>query len=294
MNQKPIVCFGEILWDILPSGSFPGGAPLNVAYHLRKLGNPVTLITRFGLDEEGKKLVTLIDGYAIGTEHFQVDTEWPTGKVLGTIHENHEVRYDILRPVAWDFIEWSNELGELAADAPYLVFGSLAARSAVSRETLYRLLEAAPRRVLDANLRPPHYTRETLEKLFTGLHLLKLNHEELEGITGWFSRYKTDAERVQILQDRFDIPVIVVTRGAKGALLNMEGTVYEEPGLTVDVMDTVGSGDAFLAGLLTQLRLGRSPTEALRFANATGAFVATRKGGCPAYDPEEISITINR
>ena len=294
MNQKPIVCFGEILWDILPSGSFPGGAPLNVAYHLRKLGNPVTLITRFGLDEEGKKLVTLIDGYAIGTEYFQVDTEWPTGKVLGTVHENHEVRYDILRPVAWDFIEWSNELGELAAGAPYLVFGSLAARSAVSRETLYRLLEAAPRRVLDANLRPPHYTRETLEKLFTRLHLLKLNHEELEGITGWFSRYKTDAERVQILQDRFDIPVIVVTRGAKGALLNMEGTVYEEPGLTVDVMDTVGSGDAFLAGLLTQLRLGRSPTEALRFANATGAFVATRKGGCPAYDPEEISITINR
>lgn len=288
MNSKPIVCFGEILWDILPSGSFPGGAPLNVAYHLRKLGNPVTLITRFGLDEEGKKLVTLIDGYDIGTEHFQVDTEWPTGKVLGTIHENHEVRYDILRPVAWDFIEWNNELGELAASAPYLVFGSLAARSAVSRETLYRLREAAPRRVLDANLRPPHYTREVLENLLTGLHLLKLNHEELELLTGWFSRYKTDAERVQILQDRFDIPVIVVTRGAKGALLNMEGAVYEEPGLTVDVMDTVGSGDAFLAGLLTQLRLGRSPTEALRFANATGAFVATRKGGCPAYDPEEI------
>lgn len=287
-SDDPIVCFGEILWDVFPGGSFPGGAPLNVAYHLRKLGNPVAMISRFGLDDEGRKLVNLVDGYGIGTDYLQMDAEWPTGKVLASVQADHEVRYEILQPVAWDYIGWEDAFEPLAARAPYVVFGSLAARGAISRNTLYRLLEAAPNRVLDANLRPPFYTREVMERLLTGLRLLKLNHAELELITGWFSPYKTDAERIKILQDRFSIPSIVVTRGSKGALFNMEGTVYEQPGFPVQVVDTVGSGDAFLAALLTQLRAGISPSASLRFANATGALVATREGACPYYETREI------
>jgi fructokinase len=288
LSDDPIVCFGEILWDVLPGGRFPGGAPLNVAYHLQKLGNRTAMISRFGLDDEGKKLIDLIDSYGIGTEHFQLDEEWPTGKVLATVLENEEVRYDILQPVAWDYIQWEEGFETIVSKAPYLVFGSLATRSPVSRNTLFRLLEVAPRRVLDANLRPPFYSREVIEKLFTGLHLLKLNSAELELVTGWFSPYKTDMERIKILQDRFAIPSIVVTKGSKGALFNVEGSVYEHPGFPVDVVDAVGSGDAFLAALLTQLSAGKSPLEALRFANATGALVATQRGACPAYDRAQI------
>jgi len=290
---NPIVCFGEILWDVFPKRSLPGGAPLNVAYHLRKLGGYPALISRFGMDEAGKKLINLVDGYGIGTEHFQLDAEWPTGKVIASVQEDYEVIYDIIHPVAWDYIQWEDGYEKIVSQAPYFVFGSLATRSPVSRNTLYRLLSAAPCRVLDANLRPPHYSREVIEKLFIGLHLLKLNRSELELITGWFSSYQSVAERIQVLQDRFHIPHIVVTNGRHGAVFNVEGVLYEHPGFNVRVVDTVGSGDSFLAALLTQLSAGETPGDALRFANATGALVASKKGACPDYHMEEIDDLIN-
>jgi fructokinase len=290
---NPIVCYGEILWDVFPKRSLPGGAPLNVAYHLHKLGGHPALISRFGMDEAGKKLINLVDGYGIGADYFQLDPEWPTGRVIATVQEDYEVIYDIMHPVAWDYIQWEASYEKVVSQAPYFVFGSLVTRSPVSRNTLYRLLEAAPRRVLDANLRPPHYNREVIEKLFAGLHLLKLNRAELELITGWFSSYQRITERIQALQDKFHIPYIVVTSGRHGAVFNAEGVLYEHPGFTVRVVDTVGSGDSFLAALLTQLSAGEAPGDALRFANATGALVASKKGACPDYHMEEIDDLIH-
>ena len=289
----PIVCFGEILWDVFPKRSLPGGAPLNVAYHLRKLGGHPALISRFGMDEAGKKLINLIDGYGIGADYFQLDAEWPTGKVIASVQEDYEVIYDFVHPVAWDYIQWEDSYEKIVSQAPYFVFGSLATRSPVSRKTLYRLLEAAPCRVLDANLRPPHYSREVIEKLFIGLHLLKLNRSELELITGWFSSYRSVKERIQVLQDRFHIPHIVVTNGGHGAVFNAAGVLYEHPGFTIRVVDTVGSGDSFLAALLTKLSAGEPPGDALTFANATGALVASKKGACPDYHTQEIDDLIH-
>jgi fructokinase len=291
--MSPVVCFGEILWDVFPNRSTPGGAPLNVAYHLNKLGQPPALISRFGLDEEGRKLIDLVDSYGISTDHFQLDNEWPTGKVLAHVDAHHEVTYDFAHPVAWDFIQWENGYETIVKAAPYFVFGSLSTRGAVSRATLYRLLEASSKKVLDANLRPPHYNRAIIGHLFTGLHLLKLNHAELELVTGWFSPYRTDKERIQVLQDRFHIPNIVVTNGGKGALFCVDGVLYEHPGFPVRVVDTIGSGDAFLAALLKALLADKTPEEALVFANATGALVASKKGGCPAYDIREIDDLIH-
>jgi fructokinase len=245
------------------------------------------------MDEAGKKLINLVDGYGIDTEYFQLDSEWPTGRVIASVQEDYEVLYDFVHPVAWDYIQWEEGFGAIVSHAPYFVFGSLVTRSPVSRKTLYRLLEAAPRRVLDANLRPPHYSREVIEKLFIGLHLLKLNQAELELITGWFSSYSGIRERIQVLQDKFHIPNIVVTSGRHGAVFNAEGVVYEHPGFGVRVVDTVGSGDSFLAALLTQLSAGKPPGDALQFANATGALVASKKGACPDYHTEEIDHLIN-
>lgn len=284
----PIVCFGEILWDVFLNRATPGGAPLNVAYHLNKLGQPPALISRFGLDEEGRKLIDLVDSYGISTDYFQLDNEWPTGKVLAHVDAHHEVTYDFAHPVAWDYIEWEAGYEAVVHAAPYFVFGSLSTRSAVSRTTLYRLLEASSRRVVDANLRPPHYSRAIIEHLFTGAYLLKLNHAELELVTGWFSPYHTVRDRIRVLQDRFHIPSIVVTNGGKGALFNIDGVLYEHHGFPVQVVDTIGSGDAFLAAMLSALLKKKPPDEALAFANATGALVASKKGGCPAYDTKEI------
>lgn len=294
LKRHPVVCYGEILWDLLPTGKLPGGAPMNVAYHLKKLGLDPTLITRIGEDSNGRSLVRLMEAQEMSTEFFQVDFGMPTGTVHAKLDESCDVTYDIVRPVAWDNIHWEDSFIPLLEKARFFVFGSLAARSQTSRRTLYRLLEIAPSRVLDINLRPPHYDRETIAKLLESLYLLKLNMDELDLITGWFSGYKDERDRVKALQDKFQIPNLVVTRGGKGALLNKEGAFYEHPGFSVQLADTIGAGDAFLAGLLSQLAEEADLQRALAFSSALGALVASRTGPCPDYDVSEIAeLTLN-
>jgi fructokinase len=284
----PVVCFGEILWDVLPGNIVPGGAPMNVAYHLKKLGIQPALITRVGLDNYGKKLIQLMEKQGISTDYFQMDFELDTGKVTMTTGEDEHVHYDIVQQVAWDNIQWDDQFESLLSASAFFVFGSLSTRSEASRQVLYRLLEVAKFKVLDINLRPPHYSRAILERLMRGVGVLKLNLEELELLTGWFSGYKTEADRIEALQDQFHIPTIVVTKGSRGAVMLIDGVFYAHPGFRVDMADTVGSGDAFLAGLLFKISQGTSPPEAIQFASAMGALIATYSGPCPEYKIEEV------
>jgi len=288
----PVVCFGEILWDILPDTVAPGGAPMNVAYHLRKLGIRPALITRVGLDNYGKRLIQLMERQDISTDFFQMDFELDTGKVTMTPGEGDDVHYDIVKPVAWDNIQWDDQFAPLLQHSRYFIFGSLSARSEGNRDLLFRLLELAKFRVLDINLRPPHYNRPVLEHLLTNTELLKLNLGELEMLTGWFSGYRSERDRIKAIQDRFHIPTVVVTKGSQGSVMTTEGEFYEHPGFRVDLADTVGSGDAFLAGLLFQLANNTSPGKAIEFASAMGALIATYSGPCPEYKVEEVQKLI--
>ncbi len=290
-NHK-VVCFGEVLWDILPSGTVPGGAPMNVAYHLHKQNMNPAVITSVGNDEKGKELLTIFSGYGICTDFFQIDDQHETGKVYAKQNENKDMLYDIVKPVAWDFIKWENRLVDLVTNAQYFVYGSLAARSLESKKTLLQLLEYANLKVLDVNLRPPHFTKKTIEELVSKADFLKLNQEELEIIAGWFSKHESMNDRVKSIMDRFAIQNIVVTLGGKGAILYYSGKEYMHNGYQVKVMDTVGSGDSFLAGLIGKLSEKASPEQALEFASRLGAFIATKKGACPEYNIEEVESTI--
>lgn len=291
-KTHPIVCFGEILWDILPNETVPGGAPMNVAFHLKKLGLEPALITRVGLDNYGKRLIQLMEKEDITTDFFQMDFELDTGRVTMIPGEGDDIHYDIVKPVAWDNIQWDDHFIPLLTQSSWFIYGSLAARSEASRNVLYRLLEIAPFKVLDINLRPPHYTRPVLEKLLENVDILKLNLGELELLTGWFSGYRTDNDRIKTIQDRFHIPTIVLTKGSKGSVINYKGELYEHPGFTVDVADTVGSGDAFLSGLLHSLMKGAGPPAAIEFASAMGALIASYSGPCPQYDISQIDTLI--
>ncbi len=293
-KKHPVVCFGEILWDILPNKVTPGGAPMNVAYHLKKLGMEPGLITRVGLDNYGKRLIQLMEKEDISTEFFQMDFELDTGRVTMVPGEGDDVHYDIIKPVAWDNIQWDDQFIPLLANSSYFIFGSLSTRSEASRNVLYRLLEGAPHKVLDINLRPPHYSRQVLERLIKGVDILKLNLGELELLTGWFSGYRSETDRIYALQDRFHIPTIVLTKGSQGSVMNIQGVMYSHPGFTVDVADTVGSGDAFLAGLLYSMAQGISPPAAIEFASAMGALIASYSGSCPDYEIAEVRRLIAR
>ena len=287
-GTKKIVCFGEILWDLLPTGAVPGGAPMNVAYHIRKLGLNPDIVTRVGIDDAGKNLIDLLSKSGVSTEHIQLDYDIPTGIVNATANENGEMSYDIVAPAAWDFIVLDDGTVQLVKDAGHFIFGSLVNRNAVSRNTLFALLEIADQKVLDINLRPPHFNRRLVEDLLNRADIVKMNISELELITGWFATYKNIRERIGIIQEKFQIPCIIITMGGDGAMLNMDGKIYKHPGYVVNVADTIGSGDAFLAAFLFKQLNHYGPKESLEFASALGALVASKTGGWPDYEVSDI------
>ncbi|MEO6721529.1 MAG: carbohydrate kinase [Ferruginibacter sp.] len=289
----PVVCFGETLWDLLPEGKLPGGAPMNVAYHLTRLGKNPAIISRIGNDTLGKELMDVFKSRNIDTRHFQFDNQYPTGKVFATIKEDNEVQYEIVRPVAWDFIQWDDRFESLIKEAEYFVFGSLITRNKISKSTLFKCLESANTKVLDINMRPPHFNKKIVGELLRKADILKLNLAELHLITGWFNEYNSDEDRMKLLKEKFDIATIIVTKGGDGAILNVDDGFYHHDGFTVTVADTVGSGDSFLAAILTKFLDGCNPIDTLGFACGVGALIASYHGGCPDYRPEEIDRLMN-
>ncbi|HWZ04862.1 MAG TPA: carbohydrate kinase [Mucilaginibacter sp.] len=287
ISTIPAICYGEILWDVLPEGPQPGGAPLNVAYHLNKLGLPAGIMSRIGDDLNGERLVSLMDNWGIDMQFLQVDTEYPTSEVLAKMNGN-EVSYEIIFPVAWDFIEGDNTLPPLLTAASYFVYGSLASRNEVSRKTLLDLLCTEAIKVFDINLRPPFIGRELLQVLLEHANIVKLNQAELEMVQIIFGGpLDNEAGQVRFILDRFDVDEVIITKGEFGASYYTHERGYHLWGNEVKVADTVGSGDSFLAVFIAGHFAQRQPEIILKNAIAMGAFIATKKGGCPEYQVEE-------
>lgn len=284
----PILCIGEVLWDSLPRGLFLGGAPFNVACHLRMLGEEVTMASRIGDDELGRQILRRLAQKDLSGDHIQIDPQHPTGMVNVTLTQKDQPSYEIVAPSAWDFIEADEALRRGAAAAQVLVYGSLAQRSERSRRTIGTLRRIAPLNVFDINLRPPFIDRGVIEASLTDAHLVKLNDQELRQLSEWFGLGSRTRPAVGALAERFQCDTVCVTRGAEGALLWHGGEWFEQPGITVEVKDAVGAGDAFLAGLIHTLLAGKNGAAMLRFANALGAYVASRDGATPGLDLAEI------
>ena len=283
-----------MLWDILPSAAVPGGAPMNVTYHLHKLQKNPALITRIGDDEKGKELTEIFSSKGVCNDFFQLDQQHETGKVYANMNDHHEVVYDIVKPVAWDFISWNATLQQAVSESEYFIFGSLAARNDVSRNTLFQLLESANKKVLDINLRVPHFNRKIIEELISKADFLKLNLAELELISSWYFMDEDLKDSAKALMNKFHLTKMVVTLGAEGAILFWEGQQYQHNGYKVNVKDTIGSGDAFLAAFISKWMENSSPQNALQFASGLGAFIAGKTGGCPDYQMSEVNDFIEQ
>lgn len=279
-TNRQILCIGEVLWDALPAGLFLGGAPFNVACHLHMLGEDVTFASRVGDDRLGWEVRRRMSMQGMDDALLQVDPALPTGFVEVTLNENGTPAYDILEPAAWDAIALTDALAERAG---VLVFGSLAQRRRTSREAIRALSRAAALTVFDVNMRPPYVDRAVIEASLQQADVVKLNDEELALMSTWWGLPADEGEAARALAERFGNRAVCVTRGAEGAALWHAGTWTEHPGYTVAVRDTVGAGDAFLAGLLHARLAGRDGREALDFACRLGAYVASQSGATPAY-----------
>jgi fructokinase len=283
-----ILCFGEILWDFLPDGLFPGGAPFNVAYHLKQHGAEVSLISAVGRDLLGDELLRRVKNWGLSTDTIALHQGLPTGYVQATISENGDASYDIVSSVAWDQIVAGQDSLQVAMNAQAIVFGSLAQRSAFNHSALTRLLATLPEdawRIFDVNLRPPHDDLPLVRDLAQKSSLLKLNAAEaarlVDGSDEAPGREESDA---RTLVEQTNCATICITSGARGAGLLRQGQWHWEPGREVSVIDTIGAGDSFLASLVTHLINGQlSDAESLARACRLGEWVATQRGATPAY-----------
>lgn len=287
-NNKIVFCFGEVLWDIFPSGTRAGGAPFNVAYHLRKMGVNSRTISRIGDDELGRSLQTKIKNWGFSDNYLQVDTNHPTGTVHAHIDEHNEAHYDIVFPVAYDFIACSDALEQEVSDADAFVFGSLIARATTSRNTLFRLLEVAKLKIFDINLREPYCDFNVIEALLHKTDIAKMNKDEMMRLLAHLKVFYSDEhDAVRYIQDHFKIDEVLISKGSKGALYYDGYKDYFVPALSVDVADTVGSGDSFLAGFISKRIINAPPQEIMERAVTLGAFITSHHGACPDYQRKD-------
>jgi fructokinase len=280
--SNQVLCFGEVLWDTFEDGKQVGGAPLNVARQLLQQGVPAYMVTRIGNDTSGKKLLANLTENNLASPLVQIDKSLPTCEVTVQLDEHQQATYIIPKPVSWDNIKLKDDLIERAQKASAIVFGSLACREQTSRSTLLNLLSETkiPLRVFDVNLRHPHYTPDIIETLAAMANVIKMNEEETNLLIR--SRSTSLKDKILEFQKKYQTQTICVTRGEDGAIIWHNDQFYEHPGFKVEVVDTVGAGDAFLAtlvaGLLMKLPIGLIVEKACK----VGSYVASQRGANPA------------
>ncbi|PST84084.1 carbohydrate kinase [Pedobacter yulinensis] len=283
--QKRVVAIGEILWDMLPSGRKPGGSSMNVALNLHKQGVDCAFVSAIGRDAAGRELCDFLAAQNFSAAFIQQNA-LPTSTVDVTLDASGQATYTIAEPVAWDAIDASPALLQMAREADAFVYCSLTCRSSQTRSTVLQLLEYASFRVFDINLRPPHFSPETLAALLHAADLLKINEEEIVYLQQTFDLQPGDESRLlKQISQKFDIPVICLTLGGAGARVWSGDMLYAHPGYQVAVADTVGAGDAFLATFVASYLQGYPLETTLDRACKVGAFVASQPGANPEYGP---------
>ena len=281
--MKSILCFGEIVWDALPAGIFLGGAPLNVAYHLNRLGRPALPVSRVGDDFLGKETLRRLEAKKVSTGLIQTDPSLPTGAVVVELNPSGDARYTICEPAAWDAIGMTDTLSRAGGDAVAVVYGSLALRKdEANPATLSTLLETAPVRLCDVNLRAPFDDRDRVLEWAGKATQIKLNEEELDRLSP--VPIAEGMERaLEALAETTGVGHLILTRGGDGAHVWNEGHFLSAAVPEVAVEDTVGAGDAFTAAYLDAFLKGEGTENCLQRAVKLGAFVAGRNGAQPDY-----------
>ncbi|MDQ7949282.1 MAG: carbohydrate kinase [Pedobacter sp.] len=284
--KKKVVAIGEILWDVFPSHQSPGGSSMNVALHLHKQHIDCELISAIGDDRLGTALKAYLGQQDFPTSFIQTNY-LPTSTVQIELDEKQQARYTILEPVAWDEIQPTPAAVNAVKEADAFVFCSLTCRNEVSRKTIFSLLPYARLKVFDINLRPPFYTEATLLHLLNQTDLLKINEEELTFLANALQFVSQTAEcQLQELGERFGIQIICLTLGDRGAAVWSKAGYFIHQGYQIEVVDTVGAGDAFLATFIASHLKGNAISTTLDSACRVGSFVAAHAGANPAYNIE--------
>ncbi|HWD18560.1 MAG TPA: carbohydrate kinase [Verrucomicrobiae bacterium] len=286
-----ILGIGEALWDLLPTGPQVGGAPANFACHARALGARAGVVTRVGRDDYGRGIVDFFRKMGIAHDAVQTDDQAPTGTVTVTLSGQGIPHFTIHENVAWDCLEVTREALAAVRAADAISFGTLAQRSEAGRVSVQRLLSAAPAttlRVFDVNLRQRYFSHEVIAQSLQLANVLKLNDGELEVFSALFKLSGSVACRLETLAQRYGLQVVALTRGPAGSLLYQAGQWSDCAGLPIQIVDTVGAGDAFTAALVMGLLQRMELDQINSLADEVARYVCTRAGATPPL-PKEFS-----
>ncbi len=279
------IAFGEIIYDCFEDSATLGGAPLNVAYHLTKLGAEGVMVSAVGDDAKGREALREIEARGIGTRDIFF-SDYPTG-VADVVMNGASADYTFNDPAAWDFIEADDSLFRESADL--IFFGTLAQRNAVARYTLKKLLAnvTAKEVFFDVNIRKQFYTDEIVLEGLKQCSILKMNSEEARLVLKIAGADTYDEKSaIEKLASAYSIRTILLTLGERGSFCYSNGTWYREAAGNTEVVDTVGAGASLSAGFLKTLLATNDVQKALHVGSRLADFVVSRKGATPEYSPE--------
>jgi fructokinase len=287
-----IISIGEVLWDVIGDIEHPGGAPFNFVAHARQLGHEALFISAVGKDQRGQRILDRMEEIGLSTRYVCSLEDHPTGVVTVTVDSYCQPDYLIHRPAAYDFPQLTQgEIKELFCPAPdWIYYGTLLQTSGAAHDLTMSLLRAgrSAQRFYDVNLRRGCYTPELVQELMTQATVFKLNLQEAGEIAKMFgSSFSSPENFCRSYAERFQFEVICITRGDQGCGILMGNRYAEFSGYRVDVVDTVGAGDAFSAAFVHGFSAGWEPAQIADFANRVGALVASRPGAIPRWTIKE-------
>lgn len=305
MSQSRVLCLGEILFDCLAEQlgltlaeveswtSYPGGAPANVACAMVKLGTPAGFIGCVGQDEPGDALVKLLQEVGVDTTGVQRHPTAPTRQVYVLRNVTGDRQFAGFgdrdtRQFADAYLQASKLQLNLFEAAEFLVLGTLELAYPETRGAIGSSLELAERYdskiVLDVNWRPVFWPSQDEAKpmildLLKHVDFVKLSEEEAEWLFD-----TTDPGAITYRLDT--VEGVLVTAGEEGCHYCLSENEGHVPGFRVDVVDTTGAGDGFVAGFLHQLcqhgikSLGDAETakKVVTYASAVGAMTTMKPG----------------
>ncbi len=290
-----VLTFGEVLFDVFGDVEKLGGAPLNVAAHIVRLGEKAGIISAIGNDRLGLLAKKEIEELNVDTALTSILDDIPTGVAEVTLC-NKNASYSFNYPCAWDCIEIpkerENELFSKPIDVLY--YGTLASRDSISRNTLIDLLEnvKSEEYFFDINIRKEFHTPEIIRLGLKKATVLKLNEDEVPiiakalGITK--ENYKAVSEELFSMFP--NLKEILLTLGKAGSTcITREGKEYKGLCGDVKVVDTVGAGDSFSAAFMYYHLIKKMDlTTTMQYASKLADFVVSKQGAIPYYTKDMI------
>jgi fructokinase len=275
-----ILAVGESLFDYFSEQKILGGAPLNFAIHAVQLGAEVAILTKLGQDELGAEIFDTLATRGVDIQYIQWDEEKETGRVNIQFDET-EPNYQIVEDVAWDYLQYNENLAIAFQDYDCVYFGTLAQRNDCSRATIEQILNHfSGFKFLDLNLRKPFIQPDLIIKSIQVADGLKLNLAEAK----FLQTNLNFSENLQDWLEKYNLKWIVLTQGELGT--KWIDKIGEITGDRVIVnpeinADPVGAGDGVSAVVVTKFLEGCSPEVIVQKANQIGAYIASCQGATP-------------